>query len=498
MDKLIVETRYGKLRGTREGSVCAWKGIPYAKPPVGDLRFRPPQEPEPWAGVRDATEFGAIPWQDEQALAPDMGRQTFRMSEDCLTLNVWSPAADGKKRPVMLWIHGGSFTSGSGSLPVYNGASFAAVGDIVFVTVNYRLGVLGFLYLGEVAGEEYATSGNNGILDQIAALRWVRDNIEAFGGDPDQVTIFGESAGAGSVATLLAMPAAKGLFHRAILMSGSHRHMFDIETASGKTRAALQWLGISADQWHRLKELDPKVLTELTTATSMKGMSYVTVVDGISIPKHPLDVYKEGFSKDIPTMMGTTLDEMRLMYVTNPGWANFPDDATAIGWFEDRFGPFPEAIRSYYLNMELPGEPFVHKLVNLISYQSFTFPALQMAEQQVRNGAPVWMYRFGWRGDAMNGLLGACHACELPYVFNTLDSPWAEAVCGTNPDKNLAMRMHRAWIAFARNGDPNTADLPFWPQYNLEERPTMLFNTETKLAHDPAREERLLWESCAQ
>jgi para-nitrobenzyl esterase len=497
MEYAVVETKYGKVRGVKEGSIYVWRGIPYARPPVGSLRFKAPEPPEPWDGVFDATRFGAVPYQPHKSVKAHLADAPYRLGEDCLNLNIWSPAPDGRRRPVMVWIYGGSFTSGTGNSPSYDGSSFAELGDVVFVNINYRLGLFGFLYLGEIGGPEYATSGNNGLLDQIAALRWVRDNIEAFGGDPDQVTIFGESAGAGSVATLMGMPEARPLFHRAILQSGSHRHMIWPDRAADNARKAFRQLGIAESEWRRILEIEPEKLVEVTANAATEGMTYLPVVDGISIPKHPFDAYKDGETRHIPTLIGTTLDEMRLMYVYDPDWANFPDDEAAVRWFDRRFGTFPEEVKRFYIHMDMPGEPFVHKLVAMLGYRNFTWPAIELAEQQVLAGAPVWMFRFDWRGNGMNGLLGACHALEIPFVFNKLDAPRARTLRGNRTDGNLANRMHRAWIAFARNGDPNTPEIPAWPKYTLEERHTMIFNTETKVESDPAKDERLLWDKAA-
>jgi len=313
----IVETRYGKIQGTQKDAVLVWKGIPFAQPPLGQLRFRAPQPLAGWTGVREATQCGAI---SPQASDGSFGTLPGPMSEDCLTLNIWSPGADDARRPVMVWIHGGSFVTGSGSTPWYNGTSFATQGDVVVVTINYRLGALGFLYLAEYAGEEYATSGNNGLLDQIAALTWVRENIAAFGGDPENVTIFGESAGAMSIGALLAMPAAHVLFKRAILQSGAAHRVNSNQIAANGTQSFLRELELGPHDMNRLltTPIDTLLRAQGTLPSSVQWRAFSPVVDGVALPKRSIDAIADGSAAGVDVLVGTNLDEMKLFTLFDP------------------------------------------------------------------------------------------------------------------------------------------------------------------------------------
>ncbi|MDF2789648.1 MAG: carboxylesterase, partial [Neobacillus sp.] len=306
MTNTIVESAYGKLQGEQINGVFTWKGIPYAKPPVGPLRFRAPELPYSWEGIRDATSFGPVAPQSQREIMEFFGNDISNMSEDCLYLNVWSPAADDKKRPVMIWIHGGAFVSGSGSSSWYDGASFAAQGDVVVVTINYRLDIFGFLHLGEIGGEEYATSGNCGIQDQVAALQWVRENIAAFGGDPNNVTIFGESAGAMSIGVLLGFPSAQGLFHKAILQSGAAANVHSSEKAIKIAGQLLATLQVEPSNLSNLEELPVEQLIQASDL--VPPMSLGPVIDGVSLPRHPEEAIADSSAKDVTILIGTNKD----------------------------------------------------------------------------------------------------------------------------------------------------------------------------------------------
>ncbi len=491
MSKLTVNTQYGQVLGERVENVCVWKGIPYAKPPAGRLRFRPPEPPEKWEGVCDATEFGKTAMQPSSEMMRFLGDSPQGSSEDCLYLNIWSPGADDKRRPVMVWIHGGAFMYGSGSSETYDGTSFAQNGDVVVVTLNYRLGVFGFLHLAEIGGEAFAGSGNCGILDQIAALKWVKENIQAFGGDPENITVFGESAGAMSIGAMLAANQAEGLFHKAILQSGAANNVLPSSLATKAARRILSHLNIQDNELDRLYELSAEELVK--ASETIPPMSLCPVVDDAVIHKPPLQAIAEGSAKNIPILIGTTEDEYRLFTFADPIWRKL--DAQGIE------KQFQASFRTHWerLSELLKGETLTQELYEkLMTWQVFAYPAIALSETRVRSGESVWMYRFDYKSTAFGGGLKSCHALELPFVWNTVKNPRTTAFVGDAPERfALAEQMHHAWIAFAKNGNPSIAALPDWPEYNLEQRPTMLFNVECKVENDPGRTERLFWEQVA-
>lgn len=500
MSGAIIETQYGKVRGTDLGPVSVWKGIAFTQPPVGELRFRAPQPPIAWSGVRGAMEFGAIAPQAELEGRSFFGANRLTpetSSEDCLYLNIWSPVAkaDGKKRPVLFWIHGGAFTMGSGSTSGYDGTNFAVHGDVVVVTINYRLGALGFLDLSTLGGEEYATSGNNGILDQVAALQWVQNNIEAFGGDSNAVTIFGESAGAMSVGTLLATPAARGLFQRAILQSGAAHTIRDKETAAKITGQFLDALDLHTDEIAALKALPIEKLlaAQARVLSQNRRLAFAPVIDGATIPVHPIEAIANGAAEDVALLVGTNRDEMKLFRAGAPATA--PDERLLKQVFGEAAD---ESIATY--SAARPGMSLSDVWTDVLTDQTFRIPAIRLAETQFQrgasstSGAPVWMYRFDWATSAFNSKFGACHALEIPFVWDNLDKPGLGMLAMDFPNRQqLANRMHNAWIAFARTGNPNTPALPHWPTYDTDHRATMLFNEECRVVDDPQAAERRLW-----
>lgn len=491
MASTVVQTRYGKVEGTHEGSIFTWKGIPYAQAPIGSLRFRAPQSPESWDGIRDATKFGSICVQVPNPLSQADG---MHQSEDCLNLNVWSPAADGKRRPVMVWIHGGAFVFGSGQSPWYDGTSFALEGDVVVVTINYRLGPFGFLYLDRMGGGDYASSGNCALLDQVAALQWVQENIAAFGGDPNRVTLFGESAGSMSVGALLTMPAAKGLFHQAIMESGLPIPMRDGEAAHETTQHVLAALQVEEEALETLQKIPAhKILEAAETIPAGRGLTWRPVLDGTAIPQSFETAIEAGAAMDIPVIIGCNWNELTLWTVRDPIWRQVVDDDERVQTFAAQWGAVaPEAAR-FYLDGK-NGQAMLDALTQMGSYRAFGAPIQTLATRQVGK-APVWVYRFDWQSRAGNGALKACHALEIPFVFNTIDHPSAMALTGDAPDRQtVANQMHHAWIAFAKTGNPNTEEIPDWPPYDLEDRPTMIFNTKSHVENDPYGDERILWE----
>jgi para-nitrobenzyl esterase len=488
----IVETTAGQLQGRIKDGIGDFRGIPYAAPPVGDLRFRPPQAVEPWTGVRDATRFGPMAMQNQGAMETMFGAPPRPMSEDCLTLNIWTPACDDGRRPVMVWIHGGAFLYGTGATPWYDGRSFAR-DDVVLVTINYRLGALGFLNVGG--------QGNNGILDQVAALEWVRDNIAAFGGDPGNVTAFGESAGAMSVGTLLGLPAAKGLFVKAIPESGAAHHGKKAEDAERVTQEFLSELGVEPgpDVADRLRAVPAERLLEaqekVVARTFAGGLAFTPVIDGVVLPEAPIDAIGKGQASGVSVLVGTTRDEWKLFSMLDPSLGEADDDRIAkrvAGMLSvpDRAG---DVVRHYRTRRE--GVPTADLWNDLGTDLVFRIPAVRLAEKQSASGNDVYMYRFDYRTPVFGGVLGACHALEIPFVFESLDGAGADMLVGPVSDemRSLARRMHEAWVAFARTGRPAADGLPDWPRYTPEHRSTMLFDFQPQVVEDPGGDDREVW-----
>jgi para-nitrobenzyl esterase len=462
-----------------------FRGIPYARAE----RFRRPQPPPPWAETLDAAGFGPVAPQLPSPLAGVLGDSTDSMSEDCLSLNVWSPGLDDGRRPVMVWIHGGAFVMGTGSTPWYDGTRFATAGDVVVVTLNYRLGAFGFSCLDAVGGEEYAGSGNAGILDQIAALEWVRDNIDSFGGNPDDVTIFGESAGAMSIGTLLGTPAAQGLFHKAILQSGAASYVAARDDAAAVSERLLATAG--ATSVAELASLPTAAVLDaqrqmLASAGSL-GLPFRPVVDGIVLPRPPLDAVESGACGDVPVLVGTNRDEMTLFLIIEPGLGEL-DGPTLVKRATRMFGEAAgEAVERY--RSHRPGASMRDLLVAIASDGVFRIPALRLADVQVARGRSAFVYYFTWATPVLGGALGSSHALEIPFVFDNLDQPGASFFTGTGPERAaLATAMHRAWTGFARTGDPG------WRAYDTDRRPTQVYDGVTNpVVDDPDGTERALW-----
>jgi para-nitrobenzyl esterase len=478
-----------------------FRGIPYAQPPLGALRFAAPRPPEPWSGTRDASAFGASAPQNPVAL-PLPGLDVGATGEDCLVLNVWTPDTDAMRRPVLVWIHGGGFMIGSASQSLYDGAALAERGDVVVVTLNYRLGCLGFLYPARL-GLEGAVA-NAGLRDQVTALRWVRENIEAFGGDPANVTIFGESAGGMSVATLLGVPAARGLFRRAIAQSGAVHNVHDPEAAARVSAGFLDELGVSpGESSSRLRELPVARLLEaqreaLAALDPPAGLlPFQPVVDGDFLPRPPLDAVRSGAVAGVSLLIGTTRDEYRLFAFVDPDAVQL-DEAGLTGRLAPRLagadaagivGRYREARRGL-LPVDPPALYFAIETDRL-----FRIPAIRLAEAHSQHQRQTFMYRFDWRSPLANGALGACHAIDLPFVFGNHARGQTRTFAGDGPDAGLlAARTMDAWIAFARSGDPGHPGLPDWAAYETALRSTLIFDRECRLERDPEGDERCLWD----
>ena len=491
---LVAQTSSGKVKGELETTgILAFKGIPYAKPPVGKLRFKPPQPPEPWSDTFKAVMFGPVAPQTENQIG---SATTQEQSEDCLSLNVWTPMADNKHRPVMVWIHGGGFTNGSGSDEWYDGSTFSERGDVVVVTLNYRLGALGFLYLGGVGGPEYAKSGNLGLLDQVAALKWVRDNIAAFGGDPDNVTIFGESAGSMSVCTLMGIPAARGLFHKAIAESGALNLVNNVNYASGVTRQFMSYAGVTdiAGLLSLTTKQIIKAQSDLLDREGRVGTPLGPVIDGSVLPEPPLHAIAKGSAAKVDFLTGTNLDEVRFWLIAVPLLAVAPIQTAAnyMPMLSKALGAYTNAIAASY-KARRPKATDGDVTMAIMTDVMFRVPQIRVVEAQSAEQPKTFMYLFTWPSPVHDGILGSCHALELPFVFNHLHATNTVEFMGNNPPQKLADMMQDTWIAFAKTGDPNHKGMPYWPAYNTQTRATMILNANPSVKNDPYSEDRQVW-----
>jgi para-nitrobenzyl esterase len=489
----VVETRDGKVEGERGDDLFLFRGVPFARPPVGDLRFAPPRPPAPWAGALRATRFGAAAPQEQSTV----GFGIEETSEDCLTLNVWTPGLDDARRPVMVWIHGGAFVFGGASQPIYDGARLARRGDVVVVTVQYRLGALGFLYLRDILGGDFDCGANLGLLDQLLALTWVRDNIEAFGGDPANVTIFGESAGGMSVGSLLGMPAAHGLFHRAIAQSGSGRDVLSTDGATEIARTLLSHLGLDPGDARKLLEVPVDALLQaqqrcwIDVMRTRRQLPFRTVVDGEVFPAPPTENIASGLSADVPLLVGTTLDEWRFFGFMDPE-SHSLDEARVIARLDRVTGGSGRPLFDVYARAR-PGASPSDVWFAIESDRIFRVPSVLLAETQSGHQAKTFSYLFTWPSPIEG--LGACHAIDIPFVFDSLDKPGMPAFAGDTPEaRGLGAKVQDAWIAFARTRDPGHVGLPEWPAYGSERRATMLLGAVCRVEEDPLGAERRAWD----
>jgi len=496
MSETIARTQNGLVQGFTDDGVNVWRGIPFAKSPTGVLRFQPPQPMDDWEGIRSALDFAPSAPQPEVTLLTSLTKQpSMRQSEDCLYLNIWSPQADAAHlHPVMVWIHGGAYVTGSGAIPWYDGTSFAQTGDVVVVTVNYRLGALGFLHLEEQFGEDFAGSGNLGLFDQIAALRWVQDNIAAFGGDPARVTIFGESAGAGSIAVLIVAPLARGLFKQAILESGSgNLGVHTAKNASATAERVLSAVGVEHGDLVALQKVPVEKWVEAGTALG-QGLPFGPVIDGVLLTDDPLLALQKGVARDVPILTGVNLDEFKLYTAADEGWFTAANESQLRERVRGVLGPVPDDLIDFYLHNML-GQTPCERLIPMITYGVFVRGMLRTVDTQVTFGAPTWVYRFDLQSPVWDGRLGACHAQEIPFVFNNLHQPGVENFTGDAPVRqSIAQQMHSAWIAFAHTGNPKDAAGLEWPSYDLERRFVMTFGLQTHVESDPYCSERKAWE----
>lgn len=499
-------TSYGKLEGITERGVSSFRGIPFAKPPVGALRFRAPEKPQAWSGVRDATRFGPASLQASRPLAPILGMVIPEQSEDCLTLNVWTPAAgDGAGRPVLLWIHGGAWVIGSGSENTYDGSALVRRGEVVVVTVNYRLGPFGYLRGLELGGGLDST-GNEAMLDLVAALEWVRDEIAAFGGDPHNVTVFGESAGSVNIACLLAMPKARGLFHKAILQSGSLNLTRPPDMAIESTKQMLKELGVAPEHAHTLRDRPAADLVAAMNAVAGRSVvpPFSPVADGDAIPKDAFGAIAAGSSRGVPLIVGSNLEEMKLYRFLDPGIdlldaAGVAARASMIapGTGPDGRSRGERAAEVYQKARAARGDDAspAETWLALSTDHLFRAGALKLAQLHATHTPEVFVYQFSYKGTTPGRPQGAVHALDLPFVFGTLDVSEIGAIAGRTPAAHaLSERMQEAWIAFARTGAPWSAGLPHWPHYAPPRRLTMELAEKCAVLEAPHEAERAFWD----
>ena len=475
---LRVEVREGVLQGVQEDALRVFRGIPFAKPPVGERRFRRPEPPEPWAGVRDASAFGRSAPQTKIEIDFLPGMDVGAQSEDCLYLNVFTPAEPGSKRPVLVWIHGGAFTIGSGSQALYDVRPLVRRGDAVVVTVNYRLGALGFLHLAELAGEEFAGAANAGLLDQVAALAWVRDNIAAFGGDPACVTVFGESAGGMSVGSLLGMPEARGLFRGAIAQSGAAHAANTAEAAAGVARLLFDELNLTPGDGAGLRRAPVEAILaaqgRVSLRTQLDGLlAFRPVVDGRALPKPPIDAIRGGLAREVAVIAGYTRDEWKLFSFMDPQ-AGRLDEATLRARMELRAPGRGAAIIEVY-RAALGTKASLSDVFNAIERDRFFgIPAVRLGEAQEAAGGSAFLYLFSWEAALLGGGLGACHGIDVPFVMGSIGTAGGDRFAGSGPEAAaLQDRVMDAWLGFARCGEPGHAGLPEWPGYDSRRRLAM-------------------------
>lgn len=508
---VTVETRYGKIRAATDGGVAVFRGIPFARPPLGALRFMPPERPEPWPGIRDGRPWGPAAPQLPSPFSVLSRTEAPKQSEDCLQLNIWTPSLEGAPRPVLVWIHGGRFTEGSASLADTNGRRLARRGDVVVVSLQYRLGALGFLHLREL-GPGSPGASNLGLLDQIAALEWIRDEIDAFGGDPSNVTLFGGSAGGSSVAALLSMPRARGLFQRAIVQSGVFT-AHDTESATRVASGLLEELDLSARDVEKLRDLPLERLLQAqqrcgARLTEQLGdLPFQPVIDGEILPKTPLAAAQDAEMNPVPLIVGSNLDEMRILDAIDPSLREL-DERGLRERLELQLRASPaggpraaqSALEVYSRARADRGLTQAAELWCAIeSDRLFHSPTARVAELHSKRQPQTYAYLFRWGPRASGSQLGAFHGVEVPFVFGTLeDHSLRELVRKSHETTSLARSVQDAWLAFARTGDPSHAGLGGWPTYAPPRRATMILDEPPEVQEAPLEDTRRFWQEIAE
>ena len=499
-ENTIAETAAGRIRGVVVDGMHVFKGIPYGAATSGRNRFMPPVKPMAWTGVRDALAFGPTAPQTRDNSGTTAAGSPAQQSEDCLVLNVFTPGLkDGRRRPVMVWLHGGGFSSGAGSGRILDGTSLAHTHDVVVVTLNHRLNVFGYTYLGDAMGSDFAASSSVGLLDIVAALEWVRDNIAGFGGDPNLVTIFGQSGGGRKVATLMAMPAAKGLFHRAVIESGAVLRLTTRDDAVKQTSLLLAELGLKNGQVRELQSVPIERLHAADAAVQKQitlrepGMTPNTpMIDGKTIPGHPWDPKGPALSSTIPLLIGYAHTEETL-YDRPTAEKLSLDNAGLQERVARRLGGDATRVIDAFKTANPGASPWDLWILIATDHPRGTY-SRELAKRKADQGdAPVFAYRYDWETPEGGGHMRAPHTIEIQFVFNNIKI--AGPLISKMPEAYaLADKTSSAWAAFARTGDPNTPKLPQWPAYNAASRRTMLFDNECRVAQDPDRASRVVME----
>ena len=483
----VASTKTGRVRGYVDDGINVFKGIPYGAD-TSRRRFMPALPPEPWRGVRDALEYGP---------ASPQSRATERISEDCLFLNVWTPGLrDGAGRPVMVYFHGGEFSHGSGSSPLYDGVRLCRRGDVIVITVNHRLSAFGHLFLAKLGGPKYADSGNVGILDLVLALQWVRDHAREFGGNPDNVTVFGQSGGGAKIATLMAMPVARGLFHRAATMSGQQITASGPRAATRRAQLYLDALGLTPKRLDEIAQMPLERLVEAieTPDPVLEGRSlyFGPVLDERSLQRHPFYPDAPSISAHVPMIIGNTRDETRAFHGNDPGiheltWEELPTRLTPALYVDIDADLVIAEYRRLYPHYT-PTEVFFAATTAGRSWRG----AIIEAELRAQQGSPVYAYQLDYRSPVDGGRWGAFHGIDIPLVFDNIAKPGSKTGTGADAQK-VADQMSEAFIAFARTGKPDHPGIPEWRPYELPRRSTMVFDVESKLVDDPRGAERRLF-----
>lgn len=516
---VVAETDSGKVKGLREKGVNIFKGIPYAGRISGDRRFGRPAPLEKWKGVRDALRLGNPAIQNPNST---YGIDEPAYSEDCLFLNIWTPANDNKKRPVMFYNHGGGFATGSGGSTAQDGANLARYFDVVVVETNHRLNIFGYLYLGAVAGDEYLTSGNNGMLDIIDGLKWVNKNISDFGGDPKNVMIFGESGGGAKTSCLYAMPGASKYFNKASVESGPGIRMTPLESATETTELLLKELNIAPKDWRKLLDLPADQIFAMqskvaraaaarpasTAITRGIGSSRVggfsPVVDGIALPTHPFDPVSPVISRNKPLMVGWSEDEYTFFAMSSPDKSIFNLDLDGLAQkLNPRFGDNTQRIIETYRKSRPEATPS-NIYVEIMSVTMMGLGSIEMASKKaMENAAPAYLYNFGYKSEVKikntDYPLGTPHAMDIAFKFNNVRDDGiknASGMAGSRPESYKAsLNFAELWTTFARTGKPGAKDQPAWPAYDLVNRPTYRIDTVCSVINDRFKSERELWTS---